>query len=175
MKTAFAIIAATLLATNLSALAAESFKVGPFTFSVPEGWTKVTPSSPMRNAQLEVARGQEKAEVTFFHFGGGSGTPADNVARWFGQFSGGEANRKTETIEVGGRKVTFATTEGTFSSGMPGAPATPMPGYALCGAIMEHPDGDIYVKMTGPAAIVKSATEDLKKMVVDAAKPGAGT
>jgi hypothetical protein len=151
--------------------AAESFKVGAFTFTVPAGWTKVTPSSPMRNAQLEVARGQDKAEVTFFHFGGGSGTPADNVVRWFGQFSGSEATRKSETVEVGGRKVTFATAEGTFNSGMPGGPTSPMSGYALAGAIIESPDGDVYVKMTGPAALVKAATEELKKMVLEAAKP----
>ena len=155
--------------------AAESFKVGSFTFQVPEGWTKVTPSSPMRNAQLEVARGQEKAEVTFFHFGGGSGTAADNVARWFGQFPGSEANRKTETVELGGTKITFATTEGTFSSGMPGGPTSPMPGYALCGAIIENPGGDVYVKMTGPTAVVKASAEVLKKMVADAMKMPAQT
>lgn len=166
---AFALLSLSIATT----CAADTFKVGAFNFNVPEGWTKVTPSSPMRNAQLEVARGQEKAEVTFFHFGGGSGTPADNVARWFGQFPGSEAERKTETTEVGGVKVTFATTEGTFSSGMPGGPTAPMPGHALCGAILEHPSGDVYVKMTGPAAIVKGATEELKKMVIEAAKTSA--
>ena len=164
----------TLLAVG-SISAGESFKVGSFTFEVPEGWTKVTPSSPMRNAQLEVARGQEKAEVTFFHFGGGSGTAADNVARWFGQFPGSEANRKTETVEVGGTKITFATTDGTFSSGMPGGPSSPRPGYALCGAIIENPGGDVYVKMTGPAALVKASAEALKKMVADAVKTPAQT
>lgn len=166
---AFALLSLSIATTG----AAETFKVGAFTFDVPEGWTKVKPSSPMRNAQLEVARGQEKAEVTFFHFGGGSGTPADNVARWFGQFPGSEAERKTETTEVGGVKVTFATTEGTFSSGMPGGPTAPMPGHALCGAILEHSSGDVYVKMTGPAATVKGATEELKKMVIEAAKTSA--
>ena len=154
----------------ITADAAESFKVGAFTFGVPEGWSKVTPSSPMRNAQLEVARGPEKAEITFFHFGGGSGTTADNVARWFGQFPGSEANRKTEAVEVAGVKITFATAEGTFSSGMPGGPTSPMPGYALCGAILENPGGDVYVKMTGPAAIVRAATEAFKQMVREAAK-----
>lgn len=157
------------------AFAAESFKVGAFTFVAPEGWTKVTPSSPMRNAQLEVARGQEKAEVTFFHFGGGSGTPADNIARWFGQFAGSEPSRKTETVELGGTKVTFATAEGTFNGGMPGQAATPMNGYALCGAIIENPGGDVYVKMTGPAAVVKASTDALKKMVTDAAQASGGT
>lgn len=170
-----------LIATLLSLLAvaqvsaAESFKVGSFTFEVPEGWTKVTPSSPMRNAQLEIARGQDKAEVTFFHFGGGSGTPADNIARWFGQFPGSEANRKTETLDAGGTKITIATTEGTFSSGMPGGPTSPMPGYALCGAIIENSGGDVYVKLTGPAALVKASAEALKKMVADAAKTPASS
>lgn len=156
--------------TNLRpAHAAESVKVGAFTFTVPEGWTKVTPSSPMRNAQLEIARGPAKAEVTFFHFGGGSGSVADNLARWFSQFAGSEAKRKTETVQVGAVKITFAMTEGTFSSGMPGGPTTPMSGYALCAAILESPQGDVYVKMTGPETIVKEATDAFKKMVTDAA------
>ena len=172
MKTAITAAALLWLAVA-SAQSAEPFKVGAFTFAVPDGWTKVTPSSPMRNAQLEIARGPEKAEVTFFHFGAGSGTAADNVARWFGQFSGNDASRKSETVELGGTKITFATAEGTFSSGMPGGPATAMSGHALCGAIIEHPAGDVYVKMTGPAAVVKEATDALKKMVTDAAKAAA--
>ena len=174
MKKLFSTVLLSLLAVGYLS-AAESFKVGSFTFEAPEGWTKVTPSSPMRNAQLEVARGQDKAEVTFFHFGGGSGTAADNVARWFSQFPGSEANRKSETVEVGAAKITFATTEGTFSSGMPGGPTSPMPGYALCGAIIENPGGDVYVKMTGPAALVKSSAEALKKMVSDAVKTPASS
>jgi hypothetical protein len=168
MKSALLSAVAVLVAMT-SAHAAETFKVGAFSFSVPEGWTKVQPSSPMRNAQLEVARGTAKAEVTFFHFGGGSGTPADNVSRWFSQFPGSEKTRKTETVEIGGTKVTFASAEGTFSSGMPGGPTTPMPGHALNGAILEHPAGDVYVKMTGPEAVVKAATEAFQKMVRDAA------
>lgn len=150
---------------------AEPVKVGSFTFTVPEGWKKVTPSSPMRKAQLEVGEGAAKAEVTFFQFGAGQGgTPADNVARWFAQFPGSDDKRKTENVQVGSVKITFATTEGTFSSGMPGGPTTPMTGSALIGAIMESPDGDVYVKMTGPEAVVKAATEAFRKMVTEAAK-----
>ena len=150
---------------------AEPIKVGAFTFAVPDGWKKVTPSSSMRKAQLEVAQGSDKAEVTFFQFGAGEGgTAADNVARWFAQFPGSETKRETNTVQDGSVKITYATTEGTFSSGMPGGPTTPMTGYALCGAILENPDGNVFIKMTGPAAVVKSATETFKKMVSDAAK-----
>jgi hypothetical protein len=172
MRTAITAAALCLLVAHLTAASSESFKVGSFTFAVPEGWKKVTPPSPMRKAQLEAGEGTSRAEVTFFHFGGGSGTTADNVARWFSQFSGGEADRKTENVEVNGVKITFVATEGTFSSGMPGGPTMPMPGYALRGAILEDAkEGDVYVKMTGPKAVVETATAAFKKMVTEAAQP----
>ncbi len=152
----------------------ESVKVEAFTFAVPEGWRSVTPSSPMRKAQLEIARGPEKAEVTFFHFGADQGgTAADNVARWYAQFPGSEKSQVTEHVQIGSVKITFAMTEGTFSSGMPGGPTTPMDGYALCGAILETANGNVFVKMTGPNAVVKASTEAFKKMTSEAAKAAA--
>ena len=150
---------------------AETVKVEAFTFAVPDGWKSVTPSSPMRKAQLEIARGPEKAEVTFFHFGADQGgTAADNVTRWYAQFPGSEDKRITENVQVGSVKITFAMTEGTFSSGMPGGPTTPMEGYALCGAILESATGNVFIKMTGPNAVVKASAEAFKKMVTEAAK-----
>ena len=125
-------------------------------------------------AQLEIARGPEKAEVTFFHFGADQGgSAADNVTRWYAQFPGGEDKRITENVQVGPVKITFAMTEGTFNSGMPGGPTTPMEGYALCGAILETANGNLFVKMTGPNAVVKASTDAFKKMITDAAKTAA--
>ena len=173
MRTALAVTALSLfIATAFPVKTrAETVRVEAFTFAVPEGWRSVTPSSPMRKAQLEVARGPEKAEVTFFHFGADQGgTAEDNVARWYAQFPGSEKNRITEHMQIGSVKITFAMTEGTFSSGMPGGPTTPMEGYALCGAILESAAGNVFVKMTGPNAVVKASTEAFKKMVSDAAK-----
>ena len=127
MKKACIAVHLAIAATLLAAEPKETFTVDRFTFAVPEGWKKVAPPSPMRKAQLEIGEGTLKAEVTFFHFGGGSGSTADNVSRWFSQFSGSEANRKTENTEVNGVKITFVETAGTFSSGMPGGPTTPLP------------------------------------------------
>ncbi|MEY2502294.1 MAG: hypothetical protein QOI07_2628 [Verrucomicrobiota bacterium] len=164
----FAALIAAAIPTNARA---ETVKVEAFTFAVPDGWRSMTPSSPMRKAQLEVARGTEKAEVTFFYFGGDQGgSAADNLARWYAQFPGSEKNQITENVEAGPVKITFAMTEGTFSSGMPGGPTTPMEGYALCGAILETAAGKVFVKMTGPNAVVKGSTDAFKKMVMDAAK-----
>lgn len=98
---------------------------------------------------------------------------ADNVARWYAQFPGSADKQITEHAQIGAVKITFAMTEGTFSSGMPGGPTTPMTGYALCGAILEGAEGNVFVKMTGPIAVVKESTEALKKMVTDAAKGAA--
>lgn len=171
-RAVFSAVVSALGATLLAAeIRAETVKVETFTFAVPEGWRSVTPSSPMRKAQLEVARGPEKAEVTFFHFGADQGgSVADNISRWYSQFPGSEKNRITENVQVGPVKITFAMTEGTFSSGMPGGPTTPMEGYALCGAILESSSGSVFVKMTGPNAVVKASTEAFKKMVTEAAK-----
>jgi hypothetical protein len=173
MRTAFAAFVFLGLIALVSAAEESSgfVKIESFKFALPEGWKSVTPSSPMRKAQLEIARGPEKAEVTFFHFGADQGgSAADNVARWYAQFPGSEKNRITENVQVGSVKITFAMTDGTFSSGMPGGPTTPMEGYALCGAILESPSGSVFVKMTGPNAVVKASTEAFKKMVTEAAK-----
>jgi hypothetical protein len=176
MKTRFALVVSCLLLAT--ALRAEEpsgpIKIEEFSFVVPEGWRQVTPSSPMRKAQLEIARGPAKAEVTFFQFGKeDGGTAADNVARWYAQFPGSDDKRITEHAQSGSVKITFAMTEGTFSSGMPGGPTTPMTDYALCGAIVEGATGNVFIKMTGPVAVVKTSTEAFKKMVSDAAKNAA--
>jgi hypothetical protein len=172
MKTARFAFALFVAATAFCAEPASGpIKIGAFSFVVPEGWRQVTPSSPMRKAQLEIARGPAKAEVTFFQFGGSEGgSAADNVARWYAQFPGSDDKHITEHAQVGAVKITFAMTEGTFSSGMPGGPTTPMEAYALCGAILESADGNVFIKMTGPNAVVKESTEAFKKMVSEAAK-----
>ncbi|MEO5722172.1 MAG: hypothetical protein ABIR71_11965 [Chthoniobacterales bacterium] len=173
MKTAFACLFLA-AAASLLAASAETFQVERFTFTVPADWKKVAPPSPMRKAQLEVGMDAAKAEVTFFHFGGGSGSAADNVARWYSQFPGSEATQKSENVEANGVKITFVEAAGTFNSGMPGGPTTPMPDYAMQGAILENTaSGDVYVKMTGPKATVEGAAPAFRKMVMDVTQSAA--
>jgi hypothetical protein len=45
-----------------------------------------------------------------------------------------------------------------------------MKDYALRGAIIEAAEGDVFVKMTGPAALVKASEADFKRMVESALK-----
>jgi hypothetical protein len=147
-------------AATLHAEDPTTFPVGGLNFKRPADWAWVPVSSPMRKAQLKVpgAKPDEAADITFFHFGPeGGGDVQSNAQRWIAQFHGSEDKAKIEPQEIGGAKVTLVTTEGAFSSGMPGGPATVMENYALLGAIIEHAEGNVFVKMTGPAALVKDS------------------
>ena len=158
------------LAFAVAAQAAEQVTVGSFVFTRPEAWGWVVPASLMRKAQLSVpgVDGSAPGEVVFFHFGAGQGGSVQaNVDRWFKQFSDGSTDARTE--RVGNTKVTFVRASGTFSSGMPGGPTTPLKDYAMRGAILESPAGDVYVKMTGPQVVVKLAEPAFEKMIGEAA------
>jgi hypothetical protein len=146
------------------------FTVGGFVFARPETWGWIVPTSPMRKAQLSVPaqQGNVGADVTFFHFGQGQGGSVQaNVDRWFKQFSDGHTDAGTE--RVGKTTVTFVKADGTFSSGMPGGATTPLKNYAMRGAILQNPAGDVYIKMTGSRAVVESAEPAFEKMVRSAA------
>ena len=167
-----------LLASILTARTADApptFKVSEFTFKRPASWEWVETASAMRKAQLKVNDAEKKnsAEVVFFHFGpsNGGGVQA-NVDRWFGQFQEPreKIGAKSEDEKIGKHKVTFVRAEGTYLSGMPGGARTPQPGSALRGAIIESPEGDVFVKMTGPAALVKSSEADFRKLIESALK-----
>ena len=159
--------------TSLVSLHAEqaNFTVSAFNFTAPDGWKKVEPKSAMRKAQLEVpgADGGKSAEVTFFFFGGGQGGDVKaNVQRWVGQFSGGADVQKVEEQDINGTKVTFVSTEGTMkASPFAGIPED-MPDAALQGAILEHGEGPVFIKMTGPAALVKASKEKFLALVKSA-------
>jgi hypothetical protein len=171
---------ALLLLTSVLPLLAQdapkTFAVSEFTFTRPEAWTWVKlPVNPMRKAQLAIPAkdGGDPAEAVFFHFGtGNAGGLEANVSRWFRQFQGTqeEIKGRQETIEVGGHRVTYVGAEGTYLSGMPGGPQTPKPGFALRGAIIEAPQGAVFVKLTGPKAVVEGGDADFRKMVEGALK-----
>jgi len=158
----------------LAAVAADApkqFKVGDYTFSRPAKWESVEPSSAMRKAQLRVPGEKASADVIFFYFGpgDGGGTQA-NVDRWLGQFSNA-TNKKVNETKVGKRKVIYVSTEGTYAGGMPGHPGGgELANYALLGAIVESDNGNVFIKMTGPTTVVKSADSDFRKMVEGALK-----
>lgn len=148
-----------------AAMAADEFTVAGVTFTKPESWKKVAPSSSMRKAQFAIEDGPKSAEVIFFYFGQGSGGSVDaNINRWLGQFKELKDSKK-ETKKVGKRKVTYLSAHGTYMVGSFFGPKTPTPDYALFGAIVEGPQGSIFVKTVGPKKIVDASVRDTRKMV----------
>ncbi len=170
-------ILALLAAVTLRAEDPTTFEVSAFKFSRPADWKWVEVTSPMRKAQLSVPGkdGAKPAELTFFYFGeGGAGGVDANVKRWLGQFQTkeGASTEKSDKVEketLGGVKVIFVSTEGTFSGGMPGAPAKPMENFALLGAILDHEAGPVFVKMTGPVETVRGAGKQFHAFIAAAA------
>ena len=177
MKTLCTLILATVipLLNSFSADAPATFTVSEFKFQRPAKWEWVETTSPMRKAQLKVTAADKtnSAEIVFFHFGpaNGGGVTA-NVERWFTQFQEPreKIGAKTEDTTIGQRKVTFVRAEGTYLSGMPGGARTAQAGSALRGAIIESDAGNVFVKMTGPAALVKSSEDEFRKMIESALK-----
>jgi hypothetical protein len=167
MKSLSLIAACLLAVTAAFAEDPATFDVSGFTFKRPADWSWVPVNSPMRKAQLKVGG---SADLVFYFFGPNSGDVKANLARWFGQFTGNPGAEKTEEQTYGKTKVTFASTEGTFASGMPGGPTTAMKDYALLGAILESPEGLVFVKLTGPAEVVKANRQKFVDFVKDAAQ-----
>jgi hypothetical protein len=152
-----------------------TFPVGEFTFTRPAKWEWVESTSQMRKAQLKFTDKTSKASATvaFYYFGaGGAGGVEANVDRWLKQFAepSDQINAKVEHTTAGKTKLTYVQAEGTYKSGMPGGAVTPMPGYALVGAVIESDNGNVYVRMTGPKELVKSSVTEFKKMIEGGAK-----
>ena len=124
-----------LLPTLLHAADPSTFTVGGLTFKRPDPWKWVPINSQFRKAQLHVPDPTNPAgpgaDVVFFNFGVGQGGDVDgNISRWVGQFAkpdGGEVKPVVEAASIKGTKVTRVRVDsGTFNSGMPGGPTTPM-------------------------------------------------
>jgi len=173
MRAARVILALLLSASIVRAEEPATFTAGNFDFAVPAGWVSMAPSSSMRKAELRVPGPEGTGEageaiITVFHFGSGQGgTVQQNVDRWFGQFDGDKDSKGAATARetIGAVPVTFARARGTFQSGMPGQPTTPLEDQALLGAILENPNGDVYLKMTGPTPTVEKAEPAFVQMI----------
>ncbi len=142
-------------------------RVAGITFNPPGSWRREAPDSSMRVAQFAIpgAPGEKDGAVAVYYFGSGQGGGiADNAKRWQGQFTDAAPGSVT-SLERNGLKITVVTTDGTYSSGMPMGPSTPEPGFALWGAIIEAPQGNVFVKATGPKAVIERSRPDFEALL----------
>ncbi len=121
--------------------------------------------------QVQVGEGDEAqtARVTMMAAGGDI---EDNIKRWKGQFSGGdEEAQKTEDMKIGDWKVYIVDVNGKYQERVGGGPfaggkVVERENYAMTGAILLHPEGrKFFVKMIGPAAVVKKHRKPFVEMI----------
>lgn len=122
--------------------------------------------------QASVGEGDDAktARVTMMAAGGGIEA---NIKRWQSQFKGGDPeDQKTEDMKLGEWKVYIVDVTGSFGErvggGGPFAPGKTVQreDYAMAGAILLHPEGRTYfVKMIGPADVVKANRKAFVKMI----------
>lgn len=162
---------ATPAATPAAAPAGSAQEPLHITWVDPPSFKRVPPSNPMRKASFVVPRAEgdgEDGELTVFYFGPGQGGSIDaNVERWIKQFADvkPEDVKRADREANGLRQHTVELESGTFSSGMPGGPATAKPGFGLVGGIVETPSGAYFFKLTGPSKTVKQAKPDFYKLL----------
>jgi len=150
-------------------------EAGGLTWTAPAGW-EAQGARPMRVAtyQIPPAKGDtDPAELALFYFGSGQGGAVDaNVKRWLSQFQKSDGapvtdkDARTKKETVNGLAVTTVDVKGTYTGGGPMmGPSTPKPGYRLLGAIVEGPEGPLFLKLTGPERTVASAEKGFRKML----------
>jgi hypothetical protein len=133
-------------------------------WTAPSSW-KSEGERPMRLATYQVPEG---GECGVYYFGQGQGGSVEaNIDRWIGQFQQSKDTAKRETRTIHGLKVTTVDVSGVYTGmGGPNAPkGPPKQGYRLLGAVVEGPQGSVFMKFTGPAETVTRNQNAFEKML----------
>jgi hypothetical protein len=147
---------------------------GGLRWNAPEPFRQVPPASGMRAAEylLPAGDGDAGATMTVFFFGEGQGgSVQDNMDRWISQFSqpDGSPSRERATIEekeVNSLRVTTVDLTGTFAtSPMMGGSGEPETNQRMLGAIIEGPQGPVFFKLVGDAALLERAVGPFQELV----------
>jgi len=128
-------------------------------YDLPTGW-KALPPTQDRLINLRPA-GEPEAACTLSFLQGSAGGLEANVNRWRKQF-GAEPLSAAEvaglpTFPLLGRDAALVEVEGTFA-GM--GDIEPRAGFRLLGLVISEPDGSLFLKFTGPGALVQNEREN---------------
>lgn len=138
---------------------------------LPDGWKRNPPANQMRLAEAEVpGPGGDASKSSLVVFSTAGGTVEDNIARWSGQVrdaQGQPVPPKNEKRTVNGLSVTITEMSGSFA-GM--GDSAPKPNWTLRGAIIEGPEGLLFIKMTGPSDAMAASADAFNALVGSATK-----
>jgi len=166
------LVVAVVLAVALPAFASE--EAAGLRFSVPKGWQRERPPSPLAAAQLRIprARGDDAdGEVILFRFGDAEGGGlSDNVERWYSQFKQPDGRPSKEVAVVTTRTINGLTVKTIDLSGTYRAQMGPMdnpskPRYRLFGAVVEGNGGPWFWRAVGPAKTMEKAKEGFVTLI----------
>lgn len=119
-------------------------------------------------------RDQPDVTLAISHFAaaeGGGGDVQANIDRWVGQFeqpdgSESRAAAQVDAREINDLRVTTVDLTGTFVGRMGTAMGgQARPGWRMLGAIVEGPQGLVFLKLIGPAAGVAAAEDAFERLV----------
>ncbi len=114
----------------------------------------------------------DSATVTVFYFGAdGGGTIQANLDRWAGQMSPAEGADSSSFVQrgemiSGGMKTHLIKVNGSYNAGgmMSGTPVV-KDNYTMIGAVIEAPEGNIFLKLTGPTKTANAMGEAMIEML----------
>ena len=139
----------------------------------PAGW-QAEGARPMRAASYTIppaAGDATGAECAIYFFGPGQGGSVEaNLDRWKGQMSapdGKPAAAKIAKRTIHQLPVTTIDSAGDYT-GMGGpmmASKSVQKNYRLLGAIVEGPNGNVFVKLTGPAKTVAAKRSEFEQLL----------
>lgn len=134
----------------------------------PSAWQQRKPSNSFRSAELLVAGDSGSGETLVVFSSGIGGDVASNIERWRAQVlddQGQPAAADLKKHTISGVKVTTVAMQGTLQGGTMGGPAADVPNTGFRGAIVEGPGGVVFIKMTGPASVIKNADSAWNTMI----------
>ena len=143
-------------------------------WTVPSRW-EPQPPRMMRVATylIPMVEGDdEPGECAVFFFGQGQGGSVDlNLQRWRDQFeteSGGPSSPAERKSNINDLAVTTVSLAGTYLASMGPmfqSGTAKKPGYKMLGAIIEAPEGNVFLKLTGPEKTVLGAEGEFQAIL----------
>ena len=141
------------------------------TWDMPAGWT-IGPDKPMREVTFFAGEG-DASECFITILGGAGGGAESNINRWMQQMGqpalAADAFAALPTITVLGVPSQMVEISGSYT-GMDGVTKE---NYMMLGLVCTLPDSSVFVKMTGPEAVVKAQKDSFVAFCSSLKKPAA--
>jgi hypothetical protein len=138
------------------------------TWDVPKDWlTEIKGEVRLATYVVPGKSGANDGECAVYYFGPGQGGSTEaNLTRWRDEFEPLDRSDVGHR-EVGGVKVTTLDASGTYAGHTMRQEdrSGPSPHWGLLAAIAEGPNGNVFFKLSGPAATVQAARPAFGRMI----------